>query len=74
MDLAQIQPRWTTKHDFMVEIPQNTLIDEAMEEPDEVDEPPSGLPQLGKQGSALRFGFAEPPQGRLQTDRAAFAN
>lgn len=38
MDLAKINPRWTTKHEFMVDLPKNTALEEAMEDPvDEID-------------------------------------
>ena len=28
MDLAVIKPRWTTKHDFKVELPKNKMLEE----------------------------------------------
>lgn len=36
MDLAKIVPRWTTKHDFMVELPKNEMLDEAIEDQGEL--------------------------------------
>lgn len=42
MDLAIIKPRWTVKHDFRVELPRNSKLDELAEEiDDQLDEPSS---------------------------------
>ena len=41
MDLAKINPRWTTKHEFMVDLPKNQFLEEPPEEI--VDEPLSSI-------------------------------
>lgn len=35
MDLAIIKPRWTVKHDFRVELPRNSKLDQLVEEIDD---------------------------------------
>jgi hypothetical protein len=44
MDVATIKPRWTTKHEFKVDLPKNKLLDGDPEVEDlEMNEPSSSL-------------------------------
>jgi len=36
MDLAKIKPRWTVRHEFMVDLPRNKLLEENVEDMDEI--------------------------------------
>ena len=42
MDLAVIKPRWTTKHDFKVDLPKNKMLEEEQFDP-QLEEPGSSL-------------------------------
>ena len=41
MDLARIQPRWTNKHEFTIDLPHNPALDQVDDEPPEDLEPVS---------------------------------
>lgn len=42
MDLAVIKPKWTTKHDFKVDLPKNKMLEEEQFDP-QLEEPGSSL-------------------------------
>lgn len=55
MDLAKIQPKWTTKHDFMVELPKNEKLDEVIEEQVIQDDPQNGMTKQDSKTSKMSF-------------------
>jgi len=59
MDLAKIKPRWTVKHEFKVELPKNSQLDETMldqmEEEDIDNNREEPLPSLVTTADKLSF-------------------